>query len=49
MEFLSKVNSRIDTVKNQVSINGEVFYCSDFKNQPLSSKRMVHWSTMMEH
>ena len=25
MEFLSKVDSRIDTVKNQVSINGKVF------------------------
>ena len=32
MDFLSQVDSRIDIVKNQVSINREVFDCCDFKN-----------------
>jgi len=32
MDFPSQVDSQIDIVKNQVSINGEVFDCSDFKN-----------------
>ena len=41
MDFLSQAESRIDIVKNQVSINGEVFDCSDFKNQPLSSRCVV--------
>ena len=39
MDFLSQADSHIDIVKNQVSINGEVFDCSDFKNQPLSSTK----------
>lgn len=30
--FLSQAGSHIDVVKNQVSINVEVFDCSDFKN-----------------
>lgn len=37
MDFLSQFDSHIDIVKNQVSINGEVFDCSDFKNQPLQA------------
>ena len=48
MDFLSQVDSTIDIVKNQVSINGEVFDCSDFKNQPLSSRCMVRRSTVIE-
>ena len=32
MDLLSQADSHIDIVKNQVSINGEVFDCSDFKN-----------------
>ena len=48
MDFLSQVNSHIDIVKNQVSINGEVFDCCDFKNQPLSSRCMVRCSTLIE-
>ena len=48
MDFLSQVDSHIDIVKNQVSINGEVFDCSDFKNQPLSSRCMVRRSTIIE-
>ncbi|KAL9970195.1 hypothetical protein ACROYT_G022529 [Oculina patagonica] len=48
MDFLSQVDSQIDIVKNQVSINGEVFDCSDFKNQPLSSRCMVRRSTIIE-
>ena len=48
MDFLSQVDSRIDIVKNQVSINGEVFDCCDFKNQPLSSRCMVRRSTLIE-
>ena len=35
-------------VKNQVSINGDKFDCSDFKNQPLSLRCMVLRSTMIE-
>ena len=31
-----------------MSINGEVFDCSDFKNQPLSSRCVVRWSTVIE-
>ena len=45
---MSQVDSRIDIVKNQVSINGEVFDCCDFKNQPLSSRCMVRRSTLIE-
>ena len=41
MDFLSQVDSRIDIVKQQLFINGEVFDCSDFKNQPLSFRCMV--------
>ena len=37
MDFLSQADSHIDSVKNQVSINGEVFDCPDFKNQPFNS------------
>ena len=48
MDFLSQADSHIDIVKNQVSINGEVFDCSDFKNQPLSSRCMVRRSTIIE-
>ena len=48
MDFLSQADSHIDIVKNQVSINGEVFDCSDFKNQPLSSRCVVQWSTVIE-
>ena len=48
MDFLSQVDSRIDIPTNQLSINGEVFDCSDFKNQPLSSRCMVRRSTMIE-
>ena len=48
MDFLSQVDSHIDIVKNQVSINGEVFDCCDFKNQPLSSRCMVRCSTLIE-
>ena len=48
MDFLSQVDSRIDIATNQPSINGEVFDCSDFKNQPLSSRCMVRRSTMIE-
>ena len=48
MDFLSQVDSRIDIATNQLSINGEVFDCSDFKNQPLSSRCMVRRSTMIE-
>ena len=32
LDFLSQVDSHIDIVKIQVSINGEVFECYDFKN-----------------
>ena len=38
----------IHIVKNQLSINGEVFDCSDFKNQALSSRCMVRRSTIIE-
>ena len=38
MDFLAQVDSRIEIATNQLSINGEVFDCSDFKNQPLSSR-----------
>ena len=48
MDFLSQVDSRIDIATNQLSINGEVFDCSDFKNQPVSSRCMVRRSTMIE-
>ena len=48
MDFLSQVDSHIDIVKNQVSINGAVFDCCDFKNQPLSSRCMVRRSTLIE-
>ena len=46
--FLSQVDSRIDIVKNQVSINGEVFDCCNFKNQPLSSRCMGRRLTYIE-
>jgi len=39
MDFLSQADWHIEIVKNQVSINGEVFNCSDFKNQLFS---LVH-------
>ena len=39
--FLSQADSYIDTVKKHVSINREVFNCSDFKKQSLSSRFMV--------
>ena len=42
------MDSHIDIVKNQVSINGEVFDCCDLKNQPLSSRCMVRHSTLIE-
>ena len=42
------LNTAGSIVKNQVSINGEVFDCSDFKNQPLSSRCMVRRSTIIE-
>ena len=48
MDFLSQVDSRIDIATNQLSINGEVLDCSDFKNQPLSPRCMVRRSTMIE-
>ena len=48
MDFLSQADSYTDIVKNQVSINGEVFDCSDFKNHPLSSRCMVRRSTIIE-
>lgn len=48
MDFLPKVDSSIDIVKSQLSINGEVFDCSDFKNQPLSSRCIIRRSTMIE-
>ena len=35
-------------MKNQVSINGDVFDCSDFKNQLLSLRCMVLQSTVIE-
>ena len=41
MDFLSQVDSRFDIATNQLSINGEVFDCSEFKNQPVSSRCMV--------
>ena len=37
----------IDIVKNQVLINGEVFDCPDFKNQPFSSRWVVRRSTII--
>jgi len=40
MNFLSQADLFIAIVKNQELINGEVFECSDFKNQPLSSQCM---------
>lgn len=46
--ILSQVDSQIDIVKNQVSINGEVFDCSDFKNQPLRSRCVVRRSAIIE-
>ena len=48
MDFLSQVDSRIDITTNQLLINGEVFDCSDFKNQPRSSRCMVRQSTVIE-
>ena len=48
VDFLSQADSHIDIVKNQVTINGEVFDCSDFKNQRLSPRGMVRRSTIIE-
>ncbi|XP_068707780.1 uncharacterized protein [Montipora foliosa] len=48
MDFLSPVDSHIDIVKDQVSIIGEMFECSDFKNQSLSSSCIVRRSTIIE-
>ena len=48
VDFLSQADSHIDIVKNQVSINEEVFDCSDFKNQPFSSRCVVRRSTIIE-
>ena len=48
VDFLSQVDSRFDIATNQLSINGEVFDCSEFKNQPVSSRCMVRRSTMIE-
>ena len=48
MDFLSQADSHIDIVKNQVSINGEVFASSDFKKQPLSTRCVVRRSTVIE-
>ena len=48
MDFLSQVDSEIDIIKNQVSINGEVFDCSDFKNQPLHSRCVVRRLAIIE-
>ena len=48
MDFLSQADSHIDIVKNQASINEEVFDCSDFKNQPFSSRCVVRRSTTIE-
>ena len=46
--FLSQAGSHIDVVKNQVSINVEVFDCSDFRNQLNSSRCVVRWSKIIE-
>ena len=48
LDLLSQVDSLIDIVTNQLSINGEVFDCCDFKNQPPSPRCMVRRSTMIE-
>ena len=55
MDFLSQADSHIrrsssftGVVINQVSINGEVFDCSDFKNQSFSSRCVVRQSTIIE-
>ena len=48
IKCLSQADSHIDIVKNQVSINGEVLDCSDFKNQLLSSRCVVRRSTIIE-
>ena len=46
-DFLTQVDSH-QLCKNQVSINGEKFECSDFKNQPLGSRCIVARSTIIE-
>ena len=46
MDILTQVDSRVDLVKNQVSINAEVYECSGFKNQPLRSRYMERRSTI---
>ena len=46
-DFLTQVDSH-RLCKNQVSINGEKFECSDFKNQPLGSRCIVARSTIIE-
>jgi len=48
MNFLSQADLFIAIVKNQELINGEVFDCSDFKNQPLSSQCMQRKSSIIE-
>ena len=48
MDFLSQADSHIDIVKNQVSINGVVFNCSDLKKQSFSSRCVVRRSTIIE-
>ena len=47
MNFLSQADLFIAIVKNQELINGEVFECSDFKNQPLSSQCMEWKSSII--
>ena len=49
MNFLSLFDLQINIVKNQVSVNVEVFDRSDFKNQSLSSRCMGRRSTIIEH
>ena len=44
MDLLSQVDSHFDIVKNQLSINGEVFDYFDFKNQPFSFSCVVERS-----
>ena len=48
MDFLSQVDSHVDTVKSELWINGELFECCDFTNQPLSSRCVVRRSTIIE-
>ena len=48
MDFLSQVHSHIDIVKSQVWINGQLFDCCNFTNQPLSSRCVVQRSTIIQ-